>query len=529
MLLRPIALARGAEDRVLHGLPLLLVVDEDRRVRSEWIALTPWPDRASFTVCYRPLASPTRVMTTQAPIDPAEDFRDRFVVRVEDPERPKDHWGTGMLLAPRVVATCRHVVERLLGTKVRVRLDDRSALALARTWPDDDQDHPRDTDQDVALLLLEEPIVPDETAYPALVLGMGAATHRRLESVLSDDPDGLVSCGYQRGGPKLTRASIDSVTRNQEGVIDWVRLDQSHRKGESGGPIWLVPPTALPAGADRWRPGLVLGLVAQGAKGVASGGPPHSFAVTTDTLHTLRTALHDSAELPEAHRQALDEIRTVPADKAARWAEQPRTEVVPAAELQTYLRKADSLYKELPLAGFETRVRVTIELDDLHVPLDGMIDESAEPHQIFTFEDADQADEHHAARGRRHQLPLAEAFVEARTRGQRGVILLGDPGSGKTTHLKQILLKVQREGPQSIGLPGHRARVPGAAKPSVYSEQRRRRDEHSRRIARRRPSGAHQTRAERRLARHGVGLRRAHVQARAVVVPARWPRRGGRC
>jgi TIR domain/NACHT domain len=123
----------------------------------------------------------------------------------------------------------------------------------------------------------------------------------------------------------------------------------------------------------------------------------------------------------------------------------PPRSPVPAEELARYLAKIESLYRELPLAGFETRVRVTIELDELYVPLDAAVERSANPGQVFHFEDE--------ARGHRHQVPLAEAFDEAHAQGKRGVVLLGDPGSGKTTHLKQVLLKVVRDKAASIGLP----------------------------------------------------------------------------
>ena len=41
----------------------------------------------------------------------------------------------------------------------------------------------------------------------------------------------------------------------------------------------------------------------------------------------------------------------------------------------------------------------------------------------------------------------------ARRLGRKGLSILGDPGSGKTTHLKRILLYCVSEGPEKLGLP----------------------------------------------------------------------------
>ncbi len=392
------------------------------------------------------------------PAYPADDFRDRFVVRVEHLDRPQELLGSGVLLTPTVVATCRHVLAGLEESKARVRLGTKSVGVILVTWPDDGEEHRRDPDQDVAFLLLDGPLGPEAGPFPALVRGSSSATHDRLAIVLADEPDMLMSCGHQRGGPKLARASIDSFTRNHEGCVDWVRLGQSHRKGESGGPVWLVPPETLPDQAASWQPGLVLGLIAQSARDEApgrtpSGGPPHSFAVTSDTLLALRDALCERRELSNSQLGILAEIRTIPAARAADWAEQPVDELVRSAELQQYLRKAESLHKELPLVGFETKVHVSITIDDLYVSRDAMIDESADPSHPWSFEDAQEAAWRQGLRWSRDQISLAEAFTVARAKNQRGVLLLGNPGSGKTTHLKRVLLEIKRQGPQSLGLP----------------------------------------------------------------------------
>jgi predicted NACHT family NTPase len=52
------------------------------------------------------------------------------------------------------------------------------------------------------------------------------------------------------------------------------------------------------------------------------------------------------------------------------------------------------------------------------------------------------------------QIDLDKAFVHAsRLADRRGIVILGDPGAGKTTQLKCLLLWTIRKDPTAIGLP----------------------------------------------------------------------------
>lgn len=122
-----------------------------------------------------------------------------------------------------------------------------------------------------------------------------------------------------------------------------------------------------------------------------------------------------------------------------------------AAEIRSYCQKAEFLHANLPVAGFVTQLKVPIDVEDIYVPLRAMVDLRGVAEEPFA--DAAHADKVLRGSGAGLEISIPEAFRQFEKRGRRGIVILGEPGSGKTTHLKRLLVGCLREGPQEIGLP----------------------------------------------------------------------------
>lgn len=127
---------------------------------------------------------------------------------------------------------------------------------------------------------------------------------------------------------------------------------------------------------------------------------------------------------------------------------QPKTgEEIDPALLDRYLKAIEHEHQSVKLLGFENRARVLLNLDEIFVPVEAVVDRGIVGKELLVGSDIEDL------RSEQETLSLVRAFGRARQLDRRGLVLLGEPGAGKTTFLKQMLLQVARHGSGSVGLP----------------------------------------------------------------------------
>ena len=129
----------------------------------------------------------------------------------------------------------------------------------------------------------------------------------------------------------------------------------------------------------------------------------------------------------------------------------PCEEEVLKSEIADYGEKAASFYERIDMVGFRTRVRAPIRVEEIYIPLNAAVDTRHSGKACFS--DSKDAAKCLEEAGAGKPISLPDAFLTSEKLGRRGIVLLGDPGSGKTTHLKRTMLWCLRGGLARLGLP----------------------------------------------------------------------------
>ena len=161
---------------------------------------------------------------------------------------------------------------------------------------------------------------------------------------------------------------------------------------------------------------------------------------------TFSTPESLEAPLLQALVEVKDRLRAPPpAPSAAAGAS--------ADGLTRYRRRVEEQNRHLELLGLGDQLHVRLPIGEAYVTLRATLPMALQRMETpGTFKGA-HWEEH--ADGVKRDLPLHEVFQEAAQRALPGVVLLGDPGCGKTTAARHLAWRCAdpTQGPASLGLP----------------------------------------------------------------------------
>ena len=120
-------------------------------------------------------------------------------------------------------------------------------------------------------------------------------------------------------------------------------------------------------------------------------------------------------------------------------------------DVRRYCKRISNLHRDIPTMGFPRSLRSPIPIEEIYVTLRAMVDLRAGGESCFA--DSEDAEACIGGEGTCREIDLPQALEEAIKRGRQGVVILGDPGSGKSTHLKRLLLWSLADKPDSVNLP----------------------------------------------------------------------------
>jgi formylglycine-generating enzyme required for sulfatase activity len=115
--------------------------------------------------------------------------------------------------------------------------------------------------------------------------------------------------------------------------------------------------------------------------------------------------------------------------------------------VEAYLRRLTEQTSRLMLLGFGRSLQIELPITEAFVPLQATLSRSMEmkPKERVLDKVADSAED----------VELADMFKHAAKLGHRGVVLLGEPGAGKTTGARQLAWQLASgtKSPEDFGLP----------------------------------------------------------------------------